>query len=135
MPEHRAALVGRHPATLRYLQQSAAVAGLELRQVIGPSFLPKSAKGDFDVVVLDLDLDPNAPPAELVGTVTAAVAETPVVVLAGLRPRQRLVDALAAPEVVSLGPEIGTWLEQGPKPQPVAQGAAEPELAVPLKRL
>ena len=55
------------------------------RQAIGPSFLPRSAPGEFEVVLLDLDIDPGTAPTELCAQVAAACHDTPIVVLAGRR--------------------------------------------------
>src|SRR3954467_394183 len=82
-PQRRAAVVSRHPATLRQLAQSLGVAGLSMRQAIGPSFLPRSGRGEFEVIVVDLDIDPETPPTTIVEQVNAACPGTPVVAIAG----------------------------------------------------
>jgi hypothetical protein len=133
--QRRAAVVSRHPATLRQLAQSLGVAGLSMRQAIGPSFLPRSARGEFEVVVLDLDIDAEAPPPSLVEAVSAACPDTPVVTIAGLNTRHRLVQSLAAPAVMGIAPKLGTWLEAVSGTQPAAEGADEQELGVAIKRL
>ncbi|HEX9101162.1 MAG TPA: hypothetical protein VF997_03105, partial [Polyangia bacterium] len=79
----RAAIVARHPSTLKHVAQSLAVANLSPRQAIGPSFLPRSAPGEFEVVILDLDIDPAAPPVDLCAQVVGACKDTPIVVVAG----------------------------------------------------
>src|SRR5438270_6480611 len=94
-PQRRAAVVSRHPATLRQLAQSLGVAGLSMRQAIGPSFLPRSARGEFEVIVVDLDIDPESPPTGIIDQVNAACPGTPVVAVAGINTRHRLVHALA----------------------------------------
>ncbi len=130
----RAAVVCRHPATLRQLAQSLGVAGLAMRQAIGPAFLPRTAKGEFEVVVLDLDIDPDAPPTTLIDAVVAACPGTPVVAIAGVNPRHRLVQALSAATVTAIVPKLGTWLESAAGAQ-IAEGADEQELGVALRRL
>src|SRR5688500_11876900 len=105
----RVAVVSRHPATLRQIQQALGVAGLGMRQAIGPSFLPKSAKGEFEAVVLDLDIDPATAPAVLIDAVGAACPETPVIAVAGVNPRHRLIQSLAVSTVVGLVPKLGSW--------------------------
>src|SRR5581483_6363962 len=88
----RAAVVCRHPATLRHLQQALGTAGLGMRQAIGPSFLPRSQRGEFELVLLDLDVDPEAPPPSLVAAVDLACPGTPVIAVAGIRTRTRLIE-------------------------------------------
>ncbi|HZS36658.1 MAG TPA: hypothetical protein VFF06_07530 [Polyangia bacterium] len=130
----RAAVVCRHPATLRHLQQALGTAGLGMRQAIGPSFLPRSQRGEFELVLLDLDVDPEAPPPSLVAAVDLACPGTPVIAVAGIRTRTRLIEALAAPQVVGIAPKLGTWLESASAPT-VAEGPDEQELGVAVRRL
>ncbi len=59
----RAAVVSRHPATLKHVAQALGVPRLGWRQAIGPAVLPRSSRGEFELVLLDLDLDATAPPA------------------------------------------------------------------------
>src|SRR6266567_586545 len=106
----RAAVVSRHPATLRQLAQSLGVAGLSMRQAIGPSFLPRTGHGEFEVVVIDLDIDPDAPPTGIIDQVNAACPGTPVVAVAGINTRQRLVQALANESVTGVQPKLGTFI-------------------------
>jgi hypothetical protein len=106
--------VSRHPATLKHVTQALAVASLSARHAIGPSFLPRSAPGEFEVALLDLDVDAAASPAELCALVAAALSDTPIVVLAGSDGRRRLAQALAHGAVVGLVP----------KPSPGGEGAA-----------
>lgn len=137
VPQRRAAVVSRHPATLRQVQQALGVAGLSMRQAIGPAFLPRSGRGEFEVVLVDLDLDPATPPQELVGAVAATCVDTPIVALAGVNTRQRLVQALRSEQVVGLMPKSGTWTEaaQAQAAQAPAEGPDEQELGVALRRL
>ncbi len=107
----RAAIVSRHVSTLKHVAQALAVANLSSRQAIGPSFLPRSAPGEFELVLLDLDIDPDTAPVELCAQVAAACKNTPIVVLAGLNARQRLVQALGHADVVGCVPKIGAWSE------------------------
>ncbi len=138
----RVAVVSRHPATLRQIQQALGVAGLGMRQAIGPSFLPKSAKGEFEAVVLDLDIDPTTQPSVLVEAVAAACPETPVIAVAGVNTRHRLIQALAQAPVIGLQPKVGSWNEPGPVPSLAGapapagnEGPDEQELGVALRRL
>ncbi len=84
---------------------------LSSRQAIGPSFLPRSAPGEFEVVLLDLDIDPETPPPELCAQVAVACNDTPIIVLAGINARHRLVQSLAHAGVVGAVPKIGAWTE------------------------
>jgi CheY-like chemotaxis protein len=87
------------------VSQALAVASLSARQAIGPAFLPRSAPGEFDVALLDLDVDTAAAPIDLCAQVTAALRDTPIVVVAGSNARHRLIQALAHPAVVGLVPK------------------------------
>ena len=129
----RAAVVSRHPATLRHLAQALGVAGLTSRQAIGPSFLPRSAPGEFEVVLLNLDIDSVAPPVELCDSVTAACPETPIIVMAGLNTRHRLAQSLAHANVVGIVPKLNTWTE-APTATMVADGPDEQALGLALRR-
>ncbi len=129
----RAAIVARHPSTLKHVAQAFAVANLSSRQAIGPSFLPRSAPGEFEVVVLDLDIDPATPPAELCAQVATACKDTPIVVVAGLNARHRLVQALAHPDVVGAVPKIGAWSETATT-EAKLEGPDEQALGLALRR-
>ncbi len=132
-PLRRAAVVCRHPATARAVTQALGVAGLGMRQVLAPALLPRSQRGEFELVVLDLDLDPQLSPAALVAAVTASCPDAPVVCLAGVNPKQRLLESLSSPLVAALVPKLGSWLDS---PGAVANdGPDEQDLAVSLRRL
>ena len=129
----RAAIVARHPSTLKHVAQALAVANLSSRQAIGPSFLPRSAPGEFEVVLLDLDIDPATPPVELCAQVAAACKDTPIVVVAGVNARHRLVQALAHPDVVGAVPKIGAWTESATT-EAKLEGPDEQALGLALRR-
>ena len=129
----RAAIVARHPSTLKHAAQALAVANLSSRQAIGPSFLPRSAPGEFELVILDLDIDASAPPVELCAQVAAACKDTPIVVVAGLNARHRLVQALAHPDVVGAVPKIGAWSESAAN-EAKLEGPDEQALGLGLRR-
>jgi hypothetical protein len=134
----RAAVVCRHPATQRSVAQALGVAGLGARQVVAPQLLPRSSRGEFELVVLDLDLDPQTEPGRLVDAVGAACPDAPVVCLAGINARTRLVEALDRPTVAALLPKLGSWLEPpagAPASFNLSDGPDEQELAVTLRRL
>jgi hypothetical protein len=129
----RAAVVSRHPATLRHVAQALGVAGLTSRQAIGPSFLPRSAPGEFEVVLLDLDIEAETDPVELCRAVAAACPETPIVTFAGVSPRQRLARSLAHGLVAGIVPKLGLWTESTAAASP-AEGPDEAALGVALRR-
>jgi hypothetical protein len=104
-------VVSRHPSTLKHVAQALGVANLSSRQAIGPSFLPRSAPGEFEVVLLDVDIDPATPATDLCTQVSSACRGTPIVVLAGVNARHRLVQSLAHPDVVGVVPKLGAWSE------------------------
>lgn len=129
----RAAVVSRHPATLKHAAQALAVARLGSRQVIGPSFLPRSAPGEFELVLLDLDVDPATPSPELCAQVATACAGTPIVVVAGVNARHRLVQALGHAAVVGLVPKLGSWMESSSSDGKL-EGPDEQLLGLALRR-
>jgi hypothetical protein len=130
-PTRRAAVVCRHPATLRPVIQAVGIANLGLRQVISPAMLPRSQRGEFECVVLDLDLDPQIPPLELVRAVHTNCPETQILCVAGTNTKTRLVESLQHPSVAGLFPKIGSWLET----PAMLDGPDEQELAVAIRRL
>src|SRR4051794_9573290 len=107
----RAAVVCRQPATVRAVTQALGAAGITPRQAIAPGMMPRSQPGEFEAVLLDLDLDTATAPPELVAAVASACPETPVVCLAGVAPKQRLIESLAHRAVTSIVPKQGSWLE------------------------
>jgi hypothetical protein len=125
--------VSRHPSTLKHVAQALAVANLSSRQAIGPSFLPRSARGEFELVLLDLDIDPATSPPELCAQVGAACKDTPIVVLAGVNARHRLVQSLAHPDVVGVMPKIGAWTESVTS-EAKLEGPDEQALGLALRR-
>jgi hypothetical protein len=126
--QRRAAVVSRHPATLRTLVQGLGAADLSMRQAIGPAFLPRSAPGEFSLVVLDLDVDPDSAPESLVQAVSLTCPQTPVIVTAGVNARARLVQSLASSVVCGLVPK------QVHENGPVSTGPDEQDLTVAARR-
>jgi anti-sigma regulatory factor (Ser/Thr protein kinase) len=109
--------------------QAVGAAGFGLRQAIAPGMLPRSQPGEFELVLLDLDVD--AQPVEaLLSAVGAACPDTPIVCMAGKAARERLIQSLADPTVAAIVPKLGSWLES----QPSGDGPDEQELAVALRR-
>ncbi|HEX4461271.1 MAG TPA: hypothetical protein VIA18_24995, partial [Polyangia bacterium] len=132
----KAAVVSRHPATLKHVAQALGVASLTSRHAIGPSFLPRSERGEFDLVLLDLDIDPKAAPADLCAQVAAVCRDTPIVALAGVDARQRLMHALAHEAVVSIVPKPGASVPAAaPDAAPIPiDGPDEQWLGLALRR-
>ncbi|HEX9102269.1 MAG TPA: ATP-binding protein, partial [Polyangia bacterium] len=88
---------------------------------------------EFEVVILDLDIDPATPPVDLCAQVVAACKDTPIVVVAGLNARHRLVQALAHPDVVGIVPKIGAWTETATT-EAKLEGPDEQALGLALRR-
>src|SRR5438445_12529218 len=127
-PSRRAAVVCRHPTTLRAVTQALGAAGLGLRQAIAPGMLPRSQRGEFEAVLLDLDVDAAAAPASMVQAVAGACPDTPIICLAGVAARQRLVESLGHRAVMSIVPKLGSWVEPAAAPPTVTDGPDEQEL-------
>lgn len=132
----RAAVVARHPATLKQVAQALGVAHLSSRQAIGPSFLPRSGPGEFDVVLVDLDIDPGTAPVELCAQVAAACQKTPIVALAGVNARHRLIQSLGHEAVRGIVPKLGAWMDSGVQSSTDAklEGPDEQWLGLDLRR-
>ena len=84
-------------------------------------------------MLLDLDIDPGTPPPELCAQVGAACKDTPIIVLAGLNARHRLVQSLAHPDVVGIVPKIGAWTESA-SAEAKLEGPDEQALGLALRR-
>src|SRR5258706_1548862 len=110
-PVRRAAVVCRHPGTLVQLGQSLGTIGIALRPAISPQLLPHAQSKEFDVVLLDLDIDSAATPEVLVATTAAQCPDSPVICVAGVHSRHRLLEALRHPRVAGVYPKLGTWIE------------------------
>jgi hypothetical protein len=132
----RAAVVCRHPATQRQIAQALGTHGLTMRQALSPALLPRSTAREFDLVIVDLDIDPGAAPTTLVEAATAQCPGTPILAVAGAYTRHRLCEALAHPAIVGLYPKVGTWIEAASGATPGAtEGPDEQDLAVTIRRL
>src|SRR6185295_4221812 len=97
---------------------------------IAPGMLPRSQPGEFELVLLDLDVDATLPVDLLLRSVGAACPDTPIVCLAGIAARERLIHSLADPSVAAILPKLGSWLET----EPPSEGPDEQELTVLLRR-
>jgi hypothetical protein len=121
-------VVSRHPATLRQVTPALAMAGLSARRVIGPAFLPRSPRREFDLVILDLDVDLESPAGALVEATRLGCPGAPVVAVAGIDARTRLLEALAIEEVCAGLPKESAWGGSEGEP-PLPGGVREYELA------
>jgi hypothetical protein len=134
-PTGRAAVVSRHPATLRSVSQALGVCGLSARHALSPQLLPRAAEGEFDVVVVDIDVDPAATPATLVESARAQCPGSPILVTAGQYARHRLVQSIASGVVSGFLPKQGSWLEAASPGPTGTEGPAEEEVAIAVRRL
>ena len=130
----RAAVVTRHPATIRRVAQSLGAAGLGVTHALSPSVLPRSHLGDFRVAVLDLDIDLGADPAGLVAATTEACPGAHLVVVAGVEAKKRLMRTLGTSTVKHVVPKLGSWLDKPPGER-TYDGPDEQDLAIALRRL
>jgi hypothetical protein len=130
----RASVVSRHPATIRRVAQSLGAVGLGVNHALQPSALTKSQPGELQLAVIDLDVDVHAAPLALVEATVAACPDTPVVVVAGVDAKRRLLATLEMPMVRHAVPKLGSWLDL-PSEQRTFDGPDEQDLAVGLRRL
>jgi len=130
----RAAVVTRHPATIRRVAQSLGAVGLGVTHALHPDQLPKTHPGDFRVAVIDLDIDLATPPRALVDATIAACQGAYIVVVAGMDSRRRLMSALDAEEVRHVVPKLGSWLDRPPAER-TFEGPDEQDLAIGLRRM
>jgi hypothetical protein len=132
-PVRRAAVVCRRPGTLKQLAQALGTAGIGFRPAVAPQLLPSAQLKEFDVAVVDLDVDVASSPESLAAATAAHCPDSPLVCIAGVHTRHRLLDALNHPQVCGIFPKLGSWIEAA-TPVP-AGGIDEQELAVALRRV
>jgi hypothetical protein len=134
LPQHgRGTVVTRHPATIRRVAQALGAVGIGVNHALSTAQMPKTGPGELKVVVLDLDVDPEADPLALVRQVSDFYPAIPIVVTAGVRAKKRLLTTLAAPAVRHVVPKLGGWLDLPPE-QRSFDGPDEQDLAVALRR-
>jgi CheY-like chemotaxis protein len=134
LPQHgRGTVVTRHPATIRRVAQALGAVGVGVNHALSTEQMPKAGPGELKVVVLDLDVDPEADPLALVRQVAEFYPAIPIVVTAGVRAKKRLLATLAAPAVHHVVPKLGGWLDLPPE-QRSFDGPDEQDLAVALRR-
>jgi hypothetical protein len=130
----RAAVITRHPATIRRIAQSLGAVGLGVTHALNPAALPKSHVGDFRIAVIDLDIDAQATPRALVEATVAACPGAYVVVTAGVDAKRRMMATLDVAEVHHIVPKLGSWLDKPPAERHF-EGPDEQDLAIGLRRL
>jgi hypothetical protein len=134
LPQHgRGTVVTRHPATIRRVAQALGAVGVGVNHALSTEQMPKAGPGELKVVVLDLDVDPEADPLALVRQVATFYPAIPIVVTAGVRAKKRLLATLPSPAVHHVVPKLGGWLDLPPE-QRSFDGPDEQDLAVALRR-
>src|SRR4051812_35131141 len=102
-----AALVSKHGPTCRRVAQSLGAAGLQVRTTPFPSELPIPDLADVAALLVDLDVAPSDSVSVLVGEARQAYPNTPIMAVAGIDARQRLIDALCEADVNHVVPKRG----------------------------
>jgi hypothetical protein len=114
--------------------QSLGAVGLGVNHALAPANVPKAQPGEFRVAVLDLDIDPQAPPSALVDATVSACPGAHLVVVAGIDAKRRLMGTLDAPAVHHVVPKLGSWIDK-PSGERVFDGPDEQDLAIGLRRM
>jgi hypothetical protein len=131
-----AALVSRHAPTCRRVTQSLGAVGLRVQSAPLPSELPIAGLSDVAAVLVDLDVDPSLAPALLVQEARRGYPEAPVVAVAGIEARARLLDALCEAGVDHVLPKRGAQAGNLPRGGlPVLDGPFEHDLFSAVRRL
>jgi histidine kinase-like protein len=134
LPLHgRGTVITRHPATIRRVAQALGAVGIGVNHALSTAQMPRAAPGELKVVVLDLDVEPDADPKALVARVAEFYPAIPLVVCAGVRAKRRLLSTLSSPAVRHVVPKLGGWLDVAPE-QRSFDGPDEQDLAVALHR-
>src|SRR5262249_6873224 len=102
-----AALVSRHGPTCRRVAQSLGAAGLQVRAAPFPHELPIGDLADVAAVLVDLDVAPTEPVTKLVTEAQRAYPEAPIMAMAGIDARVRMIDALCETDVNHVLPKRG----------------------------
>src|SRR5262245_60336355 len=102
-----AALVSKHGPTCRRVAQSLGAAGLQVRTTPFPSELPIQDLSDVAALLVDLDVSPADPPGVLISEARQAYPSTPILAVAGIDARARLLEALCEADVNHVVPKRG----------------------------
>src|SRR5581483_3712346 len=132
-----AALVSKHGPTCRRVAQSLGAAGLQVRSTPFPSELPLADLADVAALLVDLDVSPADPPSTLIGEARQAYPGTPILAVAGIDARLRLIDALCEADVNHVIPKRGALtLPRGGMPVLGSlEGPDEHDLFAAVRRL
>jgi hypothetical protein len=132
-----AALVSRHRPTCRRVAQSLGAAGLQVRAAPFPSELPVGDLSELAAVLVDLDVAADAAPSVLLGEARTTYPGVPLLAVAGIDARTRLIDALCEPDVNHVLPKRGAHtLPRGGVPVIAAlEGPDELDLFAAVRRL
>jgi hypothetical protein len=132
-----AALVSRHGPTCRRVMQSLGAAGLQVRSTKFPSELPIDDLADVAALLVDLDVAPADAPAVLVSEARRAYPSVPLLAVAGIEARSRLIDALCEADVNHVVPKRGSLnLPRGGMPVIGSlEGPDEHDLFAAVRRL
>jgi hypothetical protein len=117
--------------------QSLGAAGMQVRTTPFPSELPLPDFAEVSALLVDLDVSPSDPPSVLVGEARSAYPNTPIMAVAGIDARQRLIDALCEAEVNHVVPKRGALtLPRGGMPVLGSlEGPDEHDLFAAVRRL
>jgi len=137
LPSRSAALVSKHGPTCRRVAQSLGAAGLQVRTTPFPSELPLPDVVDVAALLVDLDVSPADPPSVLVSEARQAYPGAPLLAVAGIDARSRLIDALCEADVNHVVPKRGALtLPRGGMPVLGSlEGPDEHDLFAAVRRL
>jgi len=132
-----AALVSKHGPTCRRVAQSLGAAGLQVRTTPFPSELPIADLSDVAALLVDLDVSPSDPARVLLAEARQAYPGTPILAVAGIDARNRLIDALCEADVNHVVPKKGALtLPRGGMPVIGSlEGPDEHDLFAAVRRL
>jgi hypothetical protein len=117
--------------------QSLGAAGLQVRAAPFPHELPIGDLADVAAVLVDLDVAPNEPAASLVAEARRAYPGIPIMAMAGIDARVRMIDALLEEDVHHVLPKKGALtLPRGGVPVLGSlEGPEEHDLFAAIRRL
>jgi hypothetical protein len=132
-----AALVSKHGPTCRRVAQSLGAAGLQVHTTPFPSELPIRELSDVAAMLVDLDVAPSEPPSMLIAEARHAYPDRPILTVAGIDARSRLIDALCEADVNHVVPKRGALtLPRGGMPVIGSlEGPDEHDLFAAVRRL
>jgi hypothetical protein len=102
-----AALVSKHGPTCRRVAQSLGAAGLQVRSTPFPYELPIGDLADVAALLVDLDVAPTEPVSSLIAEGRRAYPAVPILTVAGIDARVRLIEAVCEADVNHVLPKRG----------------------------